>query len=81
MTGASFLKLKGNVQSLLTTYGEISVDSCIRQMCDIVIGHGESVTPHQLAELMDISRRAAEHNLEAYDKLIEIAKTERYRRR
>ena len=79
MTGTSFLKLKSNVQSLLTTYGEISVDSCIRQMCDIVIGHGESVTPHQLAELMDISRKAAEHNLETYDYLIKVAKTERCR--
>lgn len=77
MTGSEFVRLKSRVQACLTAYGEISVDTCIRQMCDIVIGNGESITPYQLAGLMQIAQDAAEHNMRVYDKLIAYAKGEK----
>ena len=81
MTGASFMRLKDAVRANLTAYGEITTDACIRQMCDVIIGHGEPITPYQLTDLMRVAEEVAEHNLQVYDRLIEIAKTERYRRR
>lgn len=79
MRGESFSQLKNTVQSVLTAYGEISKDACVRQMCDLIIGHGDSITPNQLAELMSVSENAAEHNAEVYDRILECAKEERMR--
>lgn len=79
MTGASFMRLKDAVRANLTAYGEITTDACIRQMCDVIIGHGEPITPYQLTDLMRIAEEIAEHNMQVYDKLIAIAKAERMR--
>lgn len=79
MTGASFARLKDSVRANLTAYGEITTDACIRQMCDVIIGHGEPITPYQLTDLMRIAEEIAEHNMQVYDKLIAIAKAERMR--
>lgn len=79
MTGASFMRLKDSVRANLTAYGEITTDACIRQMCDVIIGHGEPITPYQLTDLMRIAEEIAEHNMQVYDKLIAIAKAERMR--
>lgn len=61
--------LQNTINTALTTSGELQEDGCIRIMCECVISQPYSITPSQLASLMDLAKLKSHDNIERWLKI------------